>query len=64
MPPDTPTVLITGASGFIGRHLARTLAARGYRLRIVARLTSDLSELKDIDFDRFDPDELGLTEDL
>lgn len=56
MPPDAPTVLITGASGFIGRHLARTLASRGYRLRVVARRSSDLTDLEDIEYERFDAD--------
>jgi len=31
-PPDGRTILITGASGFVGPHLARVLAARGARV--------------------------------
>ncbi len=30
-------VLVTGASGFVGRHLVRDLARRGYRVRIASR---------------------------
>lgn len=33
----TRTVLVTGASGFIGRHCLRALADRGYRVHAVSR---------------------------
>jgi 2-alkyl-3-oxoalkanoate reductase len=32
-----PCVAVTGATGFLGRHLVPALAARGFRLRILAR---------------------------
>ncbi|MET0169004.1 MAG: complex I NDUFA9 subunit family protein [Aliihoeflea sp.] len=32
-----PLVTIIGGSGFIGRHVVRALAKRGYRIRVVAR---------------------------
>jgi len=35
-------VLITGASGFVGRHLVRWLTARGWRVRALARNPSAL----------------------
>ena len=35
--PDPPRVLVTGASGFIGRHLVPLLAAQGYEVHGVAR---------------------------
>lgn len=38
--PD-PTVLIVGGTGFIGRHLANTLAAQGRHVRILSRGGAD-----------------------
>lgn len=32
-----PLVTIIGGSGFVGRHVVRALAKRGYRIRVVAR---------------------------
>lgn len=46
------TTLVTGATGFIGSHLARALAARGDELRVLARRTSDLSPLDGLEYDR------------
>jgi nucleoside-diphosphate-sugar epimerase len=42
---DQQPVLITGASGFIGMHLARLLVARGRRVSCLVRPTSDVKEL-------------------
>ena len=39
-------VFITGATGFIGGHLAKQLAQSGYELRCLARSTSDTSALE------------------
>jgi dihydroflavonol-4-reductase len=36
---------VTGASGFVGWHVARRLAARGYRVRALVRPSSELREL-------------------
>lgn len=38
--PDKPVIAITGATGFIGRHLLRELPKRGYRLRVLLRRPS------------------------
>ncbi len=40
-------VLITGATGFIGGHLAETLAGRGYEVRALIQPTSNGSLLKE-----------------
>lgn len=40
-------VLITGATGFLGSYLARTLVAQHYQVRALKRPTSDLSMLGD-----------------
>lgn len=41
------TSLVTGATGFLGSHVARQLAARGERVRVLARPSSDRRALAD-----------------
>jgi nucleoside-diphosphate-sugar epimerase len=45
------TSLVTGATGFLGSHLARLLAASGDRVRVLVRPTSDLARLGGLDVD-------------
>ena len=47
--PDSQTALVTGANGFIGSHLCRTLAGRGYRIKALVRQTSNLRFLDKAD---------------
>lgn len=42
-------VLVTGASGFIGRDLVRRLAARGWHVKAAARVFDDVPELPGIE---------------
>lgn len=47
MADTQPTVLITGATGFIGRHLVRRLASEPVQLRALVRSTSDTTGLQE-----------------
>src|ERR1700733_8050190 len=42
--PSQPT-LVTGASGFVGWHVARLLVERGHRVRALVRASSSIPEL-------------------
>ncbi len=44
-----PTTLVTGATGFVGSHVVRALAARGDDVRVAVRATSRLEPLKGLD---------------
>ncbi|WP_157963907.1 NAD-dependent epimerase/dehydratase family protein [Actinocorallia populi] len=44
--------LVIGASGFLGGHVVRALAARGREVRILARPSSDLSGLDGLAYDK------------
>jgi nucleoside-diphosphate-sugar epimerase len=42
MSPPGPLIALTGATGFIGRHLLQALPQRGFRLRVLLRRPSTL----------------------
>src|SRR6202041_3114127 len=41
-------VFLTGATGFVGHHVAGALAAQGAKLRLLVRKTSNLNQLEGI----------------
>ncbi len=43
---------VTGATGFLGSHVARVLAAQGADLRLLVRATSDLRNIEDLKAER------------
>ncbi len=45
-------LLVTGASGFVGSHVARSASRRGDRVRCLVRPTSDLSLLEGVEAER------------
>ncbi len=45
------TTLVTGATGFVGSAVARTLLARGHALRLLTRANSDRSNIADLEAD-------------
>jgi dihydroflavonol-4-reductase len=49
--PMTGTVLLTGASGFVGSAVARRLRAAGFALRALVRPTSPVAHLADLDLE-------------
>jgi dihydroflavonol-4-reductase len=47
---------VTGATGFLGSHVARALAAQGAQLRLLVRPTSDLRNIEDLHAERVQGD--------
>jgi dihydroflavonol-4-reductase len=48
--------LVTGATGFLGSHVARALAGRGENVRVLVRPSSDLRALDGLEAERFTGD--------
>lgn len=53
------TTLVTGATGFIGKHLARTLVEQGRDVRCLVRRTSDTKYLEELGVELFYADLLN-----
>jgi dihydroflavonol-4-reductase len=50
------TTLVTGATGFVGSHVARQLVASGQSVRVLVRTTSNLRLLQDFAVERVEGD--------
>ena len=57
-------VLVTGATGFVGSHVAEAFVEAGYDVRVGARATSDLRWISSLDTERVPLDLRGKPEDL
>src|SRR5215212_4362250 len=57
-------VLVTGATGFVGSHVAQVLLEAGYEVRCCARATSDLRWISGLDTERVPLDVRGKPEDI
>src|SRR5919205_1877416 len=55
---DGMRATVTGATGFVGAHVARALAERGDEVRVVYRNPDKLDALKGVDFKRSKADVL------
>ncbi|MGH9775476.1 MAG: hopanoid-associated sugar epimerase [Candidatus Acidiferrales bacterium] len=50
------TTLVTGATGFVGSHVARFLVEKGERVRVLIRASSDSRALQGLDVERTEGD--------
>ena len=49
-------VFVTGATGFVGYHVAKLLIEKSFSVRVLARESSDISALKNLDAELFNGD--------
>lgn len=65
LPPiaSTSTVLVTGANGYVGSWVVKTLLDQGYSVRAVVRSESKVNEMKGL-FPEEDQLEFSLVKDL
>lgn len=54
-------ILVTGATGFVGQWLVRSLAQQGHQIRVLVRPQSDVSEFSDLRLDYTGGDVTDLT---
>ena len=50
------TTLVTGASGFLGNHVARQLVARGEAVRVLLRFSSQTRAIDDLPVEKISGD--------
>src|SRR5579862_4187925 len=50
--PHIMTTLVTGATGFLGNHVARQLVAAGHPVRVLVRSSSNLAQLEGLNAER------------
>lgn len=50
------TTLVTGATGFLGSHVARQLVTRGERVRVLVRAASQLRAIEDLPVEKIEGD--------
>ncbi|MEK6254886.1 MAG: SDR family NAD(P)-dependent oxidoreductase, partial [Gemmatimonadales bacterium] len=56
MSDSPPTVLLTGATGFVGSHVADALVAEGWSVRCTVRKTSNLRWIESLPVERVSAD--------
>jgi nucleoside-diphosphate-sugar epimerase len=57
-------VLVTGATGFVGSHVAQALVEAGYEVRCGARASSNARWISDLDTEHVPLDVRGKPEDI